>query len=215
MNKLKVARFEFSLFCINTYVVWDPVAKECAVIDPGMINPEEQKAIRDFIGRESLNVEHLLNTHLHIDHSIGNRWVETTFGVTTEASGEDTFLGKHIAEQARMFGLPFKVDDIVSIRKLQEGDIVRVGGGELHVLHVPGHSPGSLVFYDREDGFLIAGDVLFQGSIGRTDLAGGDHGTLLAGIREKLFTLPPSTIVYPGHGPETTIGREITHNPFF
>lgn len=215
MNTLKIARFEFSMFGINTYAVWDPISKECAIIDPGMINGRERNALTEFVKKNELKVVHLVNTHLHIDHSIGNAFVEEEYGVPTEASPLDAFLGSGIKNQAEMFGLPFECDNVTIRRELKEGDVIKIGEGELKVLHVPGHSPGSLVFYDEHDGFLIAGDVLFQRSIGRTDLPGGDHNALLEGIRGKLLTLPPSTVVYPGHGPATTIGDELKSNPFF
>ncbi len=211
---MKIARFEFSLFGINTYVVWDPVMKECAVIDPGMINPAEENALESFIKREGLTVTHLINTHLHIDHAIGNRFVSETFDVPVEAHPDDAMLGERLQQQAVMFGMAERVEDVTIGRKLKEGDVIRIGEGELKVLHVPGHSPGSVVLYDAKDGFLIAGDVLFRGSVGRTDLPGGSTETLLSGIKEKLLPLPPQTVVYPGHGPATTIGEEKLMNPF-
>ncbi len=213
-NRLRVAKFEFSLFGINTYVCWDDVAKECAVIDPGMINEEEETALAEFIQDRGLKVTHLINTHLHIDHAIGDLFVKERYDVPIEAGVQDEPLGKRIAQQAAMFGMSEKVEEISIDKVLKEGDVVKIGEGELHVLHVPGHSPGSLVYYDRNDGFLFAGDVLFQRSIGRTDLPGGDYRQLINGIHEKLLPLPDDTVVYPGHGPATTIGEEKQHNPY-
>lgn len=214
METLKVARFEFSLFGINTYVVWNPDSGECAVIDPGMFNSREEKALDEFIERKNLKVTHLINTHLHIDHAVGNRYVTEKYGVKTEASVEDAFLGKRIEQQALMFGIPDKVNNVPIGKELKDGDVIRIGNGELHVLAVPGHSPGGLAFYDKEDGFVISGDSLFQHSIGRSDLPGGDQDTLISAITEKLLSLPPHTAVYPGHGPATTIGDEIRMNPY-
>lgn len=212
---MKIAKFGLSLFGINTYIVWDTDTKECAVIDPGMISKQEEEAMTAFIEREHLVPTHLINTHLHIDHAIGNRFVEKKYGLTAEAHPADAPLGERIAAQAEQFGLPFDVESVTIGRQLNDGDIIRIGNGLLHVIHVPGHSPGGIALYDKEDGFLISGDALFQGSIGRTDLPGGSHSTLLSSIKDKLLTLPEDTTVFPGHGPATTIGDEIRHNPFF
>lgn len=214
MDTLKVARFEFSLFGINTYVVWNPATSDCAIIDPGMFNETEQKAVDGFIERHHLKLTHLLNTHLHIDHAVGNKYIERKYGLKTEASEADAFLGKHISQQANMFGIPDKVSDLEIGKPLEDGEVIKIGTGELHVISVPGHSPGGLAFYDKEDGFLISGDSLFRLSVGRTDLPGGNTTQLLDSVKNKLLTLPPSTIVYPGHGPETTIRAEKDSNPF-
>ena len=169
---MKVARFEFSLFGINTYVVYDPVSKECAIVDPGMSSQQERDAIVRFIERNDLKVTHLINTHLHVDHAAGDHFIISRYGVKPEAHREDGILGERMRQQA------------------------------------------SIVLYDQKDGFMIAGDVLFQGSIGRTDLPGGSHKDLVEGIKNKLMPLPDSTVVLPGHGPETTIGEEKRSNPF-
>lgn len=211
---MKVARFEFSLFGINTYVIWDPQTLECCIIDPGMSNSQERKALTDFISKMKLTVVHVINTHLHIDHAIGNSFVEETYGRGSEASKSDEFLAKGIQHQAAMYGIEETVGKTEISHYLEDGDIIKIGKGALEVIAVPGHSPGSLAFYDSEDGYLFSGDALFNRSIGRTDLPGGDFDTLIDSIKGKLFHLPPSTIVYPGHGPETTIGDEMKSNPF-
>lgn len=205
---MKVARFEFSLFGINTYVVYDPEIRKCAIIDPGMIEKREVEALDSFIERNHLEVMHLINTHMHIDHAIGDTYVSKKYGIPVEAHPADEVLGQRLDQQAEMFGLTEEAKGVAISSYLSEGDVIKIGNGELEVLHVPGHSPGHIVLYDRKDGFIIVGDVLFAGSIGRTDLPGGSMTDLLTGIRSKLLTLPDSTIVYPGHGPETTIGRE-------
>lgn len=215
MSELKVAKFEFSLFGINTYVVYAPHEKECAVIDPGMINDRERAALTGFIERNGLKVVHLINTHLHIDHCIGDEYVTSTYGVRPEAHSIDLAkLGNKLGVQSDVFGLPFEVKDIDSGIELKEGDIIRIGQGELEVIHVPGHSPGHIALYDRGDNFIIVGDVLFRGSIGRTDLYGGNHDQLIGSINSKLLCLPAETIVFPGHGDQTTIGEEAHSNPF-
>lgn len=211
---LKIAKFTFYMFGINTYVVFDPEVKEAAIVDPGMSRPEEFDAMDKFISREGLKVTHLINTHLHIDHAISDRWVSEKYGVPVEAHAGDAPLGLMITQQARAFGIS-GVDVKVEIgHELREGDIVKIGSGELKVLHVPGHSPGSICLYDEKDGFVIVGDTLFEGSIGRTDLMGGSHRTLVDAIKNKLLTLPRSVEVYSGHGDPTTIGREYDTNPY-
>lgn len=211
---MKIARFEFSLFGINTYVVFDPVTKDCAIIDPGMINDMERNAMKNFIEKNSLHVVDIINTHLHVDHAIGNAWASETFSKPVSAHSDDLPLGQRIIDQARMFGIPEKVENVVVDRFLQDGDTIKIGDGELKVIHVPGHSKGSVALYDAKDDFLMSGDALFANSIGRTDLPGGNHSQLIKSIKEKLLTLPDETIVYPGHGPATTIGHERRHNPY-
>ncbi len=211
---MKVAKFGFSLFGINTYVVVDPSTKDCAIIDPGMIDNEEREAMDRFIEKNGLHVTHLINTHLHIDHAIGNGYVKSKYGVKTEAHPADMFLGERLQEQARQFGIP-EGDSKVEIEvPLKEGDIIHIGDGELEVIHVPGHSPGSIALYDKADGFIIAGDILFQRSVGRADLPGGDMKQLIDGIKSKLLVLPDDTVVFSGHGPSTTIGDEKKYNPY-
>ncbi|MBD5305873.1 MAG: MBL fold metallo-hydrolase [Bacteroides sp.] len=211
---MKVAKFEFSLFGINTYVVVDEATRKCAIIDPGMINREEEDAMKKFVISNNLTVTHIINTHLHIDHAIGNIKAAELFDAPISAHKDDEFLGERMKQQAQMFGISEKVAEVSINSYLTDGDIIKIGEGELTVLHVPGHSPGGIALYDKKDGFVISGDSLFAGSIGRTDLPGGDMTTLLNSVKSKLLTLPDSTIVYPGHGPATTIGRERSSNPF-
>lgn len=211
---MKIAQFTFSLFGINTYVVWNPESLQCAVVDPGMISHEEEQALMGFIERNNLKVTHLINTHLHIDHVAGNRFIIDRTGALPEANIQDMPLGKRIAEQAKAFQLPFTPDGVDINVALQDGDEIMIGSEKLNVIHVPGHSPGSIALYDERDGWLISGDALFRDSIGRTDLPGGSLATLKTAIREKLFTLPDATVVYPGHGEPTTIGYEKKHNYF-
>lgn len=202
------------MFGINTYVVYDPEVKEAAIIDPGMSRKEEFQAMDRFIDREGLKVTHLINTHLHIDHAIADNWVKAKYGAPVEAHADDAMLGERIKQQAQMFGVQAEDVAVEIGRPLKEGDTVRIGRGELKVIHVPGHSPGSICLYDKEDGFVIVGDTLFQGSIGRTDLPGGNHRQLVDAIKNKLLTLPDETMVLSGHGDKTTVGEERYRNPF-
>jgi metallo-beta-lactamase family protein len=211
---LKIAKFEFSLFGINTYAVYDPKEGKCVIVDPGMINTEEENAIVNFIERNNLTVTNIINTHLHVDHAVGVSFAKKRFGVPVLGHKDDEFLGKRLQMQADAFGIMEKIEDVSIDTYLKEGDIIKVGSGKLEVLHVPGHSPGSIALYDKEDDFVITGDALFQGSVGRTDLPGGNGTQLIKAIRENLLPLPDSTVVYPGHGPATTIGRERAANPF-
>jgi hypothetical protein len=211
---MKVAIFQFSLFGINTYVVYDPAIKECVIIDPGMINREEEKAMTEFIRKNSLIVDSVINTHLHIDHAVGNSFLKKEYDTTVLANDADLPLGERMRQQAQMFGLTGSFQGIEVTQFIKAGDRIKVGDGELEVIEVPGHSRGSVALYDREDGFVIVGDALFQGSIGRTDLPGGDYPTLISSIRNGLLTLPDNTIVYPGHGSPTTIGEEKRFNPY-
>jgi glyoxylase-like metal-dependent hydrolase (beta-lactamase superfamily II) len=167
-----------------------------------------------FIRENGLIVERLLNTHLHFDHVWGNTFIQEQFGLKTHAHQADRFLLDNLRGQMRLFGFdpPEKLPETGAF--IDEGDHIRFGKQDFAVLHVPGHSPGSVVFYSKDAGCVFVGDVLFRSSIGRTDLAGGNFRQLITGIREKLFALPPETIVYPGHGPLTNIGYEMAHNPY-
>ncbi|MCD7710589.1 MAG: MBL fold metallo-hydrolase [Porphyromonadaceae bacterium] len=198
----------------NTYIVWEEASRECAIIDAGCYTPEEKAAVQDFIRQEGLSVKYLLSTHLHFDHIFGNAFVACTFGVSLSASGDDQFLLDHFADQVALFGLPPVEPTIFIGNLLSENDTLSIGGYTFTVLQVPGHSPGSLVYYAAQAGVAFTGDALFKESIGRTDLWGGDQLQLVSAIQQKLFTLPDATVVYPGHGPSTTIGHEKAHNPY-
>ena len=211
---MKIAIFQFSLFGINTYLLYDEKSRECVVIDPGMFQKEEEKSISDFIEKNGLKLTNIINTHLHLDHAAGNNYLKMKYEVPVLAHEGDSFLGEAMQQQAQMFGLPVKFDGVSVTRFLKDGDVIKVGDEELKVIEVPGHSKGSIALYDAKDKFVVVGDALFQGSIGRTDLPGGNHSELITNIREKLFSLPDDTIVYPGHGDPTTIGKEKRTNPF-
>lgn len=212
---MKIHHFEFNLFGVNTYLVWDEATLQTAVVDPGMSNPDECEELARYIVDNRLQVTKLIDTHLHIDHTMGNEYVEERYDVGLTAHPSDTPLGEMRGAQARAFHLqgapttPVHIDVAV-----KEGDRLYLGEQWLKVLEVPGHSPGSIALYSPSGGFVITGDALFNGSIGRTDLAGGDHDTLIRSIRSRLLTLPPATVVYPGHGPSTTIAREMRSNPY-
>lgn len=211
---LSVYSLIFNMFAVNTYIVADSETNECAIIDPGMMNEQENKKLSDFILHKNLNPVVLVNTHLHIDHVMGNTFVTSKYGLQPHVNDADMFLGGRISQQAAMFGLPLNVPNVEHTVAVSENDMIKIGNSELKVIHVPGHSPGSIVLYSKKDGFIICGDVLFQQSIGRTDLPGGNYQTLISGIQKKLLCLPETTSVFPGHGESTDIGTEKNFNPY-
>lgn len=211
---MKVSRFVFNMFGVNTYVVWDPESLEAAIIDPGMIDDDERNALDSFIGSRGLKVTQLINTHSHLDHIFGNTYIKEKYGLEIKANPADDFLARTLPEQAARFGLRMPLQPQRLDVELHDGDIIFLGKERMEVLSVPGHSPGSIALYCPESNFVITGDTLFPGSMGRTDLPMGDYATLVDAIRRKLLTLPDSTVVFSGHGGETTIGNEKKSNPF-
>lgn len=211
---MKIKRFEFNMFPVNCYVLSDET-KEAVIIDAGCFYEEEKQALKKYIVSNQLTVKHLLNTHLHLDHVFGNPFVLKEFGLKAEAHQADEFWIKQAPAQSRMYGFQLQEEPELPGIYLKDGDLIRFGNSELEAIHVPGHSPGSLVYYSRDNHCLFSGDVLFQGSIGRADLTGGNFDELRQHIIDRLFVLPDDTVVYPGHGAPTTIGEEKRNNPFF
>lgn len=213
---LQIKQFSFNPFGVSTFVVYDPDTLDALVIDPGMVTDRERALFDNYIESHQLKVQQVVNTHMHLDHCFGDNYVRDKYGVKVAASVLDAQLGRSIGRQAADFGIALDgVPGGVEIDvPLAEGDIITVGNYRLSVLHVPGHSPGSLVLYCPEAAVAIVGDVLFRGSVGRTDLPGGDQRLLIDGIRAKLLPLPGDTLVLPGHGPATTIGAEKAANPY-
>ncbi|MDE6572903.1 MAG: MBL fold metallo-hydrolase, partial [Duncaniella sp.] len=190
------------------------VYKILAIIDPGMIDINEEQALYDFISRNSLRPVHLINTHMHLDHIFGNLKVKEKYGLDIKAHPDDDFLGKSLSESVRRFNLRIPVSDHGVDIALKDGETLYLGKEPVKAISVPGHSPGSIALYCPESGLVITGDALFRGSIGRTDLPGGNHATLIRSVTDRLLTLPDSTTVLPGHGPETTVGEEKRSNPY-
>lgn len=211
---MKIKRFEFNMFPVNCYVLSDET-KEAVVIDPGCFYDEEKQALKNYISSNELTVKHLLNTHLHLDHIFGNPFMLKEYGLKAEASHLDEFWLEQAPQQSRMFGFHLDEEPVPLGKYLCDGDIITFGNTELEAIHVPGHSPGSLVYYCKAENCMFSGDVLFQGSIGRADLTGGNFDELKEHICSRLFILPNNTVVYPGHGVPTTIGAEKMDNPFF
>ena len=210
---MTIKTFTFSPFQENTYLVFDET-HEAVLIDAGCFNENEQNQLKNYIQENNLNLKRLLNTHLHLDHQFGNRFVTETYGIKPEAAKEDEFLIDRMPNQARMFGLPFSGEAQTLGAHIIDNQEFNVGNMKFKALHVPGHSPGSMAFYFENEGVLFAGDVLFNGSIGRTDLEQGDYATLIRAIQNRLLPLPDSTVVYSGHGPTTTFGNEKVNNPY-
>ena len=209
---IKVKFFTFSPVHENTYLLYNEQGK-AIIIDTGCYFSAEQETLKNFIKDTGLTPERLLNTHCHLDHVFGNKWVHDTWGLEMWLHPDEEQMLKLAPLSGEKWGLPF--DNYKGpLHFLNHGDIVKLGEDELKVLLTPGHSPGSICFYCEKQKILIGGDVLFRESIGRTDLPGGDHATLLKSIREQLFVLPDEVVVYSGHGVPTTIGYEKRNNPF-
>ncbi|MFT4094302.1 MAG: MBL fold metallo-hydrolase [Niabella sp.] len=209
---LSVQRFTFNPVQENTYVLYNENG-DCCIIDPGCYFDEERRELTRFITSKKLKPIYLLNTHCHLDHVFGNKYVSDTWQLPLYLHEAEQMVLSFAPKSAEMYGLPF--DNYNGEMKwLIPGDIIKIGSDELKVLFTPGHSPGSVSFYDEKDGFVISGDVLFAGSIGRTDLPGGDDDTLEKSVKTQLYTLPDEVKVYAGHGGGTSIGYEKRTNPF-
>lgn len=210
---LHIRTFTFNPFSENTYVVYNEL-KNAYLIDPGNLSEAETEALAKFIADENLKIQNILLTHAHIDHVLGLQWGYDTFNVPVLMHEMDKELLDRNPMSAKQFGFFFKPFE-GKIEYISESDMLSLDSDKFIILHVPGHSPGSVAFYSEAQQFLISGDVLFEGSIGRTDLYKGNPGQLLESVKTQLFVLGDETKVYSGHGNPTTIGFERNHNPFF
>ena len=210
---MTIKTFTFNPFQENTYLVFDET-NEAVIIDAGCLQDAEKQVLTRFIEDNKLTLKRVLNTHLHLDHQFGNKYLFDTYGITPEACVEDEFLLENVVAQARSYGFPVTEEAQPLGAYITENQELTFGNSSLKAIHAPGHSPGSMVLYSEKEGVLFAGDVLFQGSIGRTDLPKGDYASLILAITKKLLVLPDSTVVYCGHGPSTTIGYEKKNNPY-
>lgn len=209
---LHIQSFTFNPVQENTYVVYNEKGAAC-IIDPGCYFSSEEQALKGFIESSRLTPVLLLNTHCHLDHIFGNRFVHKTWNLELHLHPAEKQVLDLGPASGQLWQLPFDNYD-GPLHYIDEGDEILIGNEPLDILFTPGHSPGSICFYSKGHKFLIGGDVLFNGSVGRTDLPGGDFKTLEQSIKTKLYTLPEDVIVYPGHGPSTTIADEIETNPF-
>lgn len=209
---LQIQGFVFNFASENTYIIYNE-NKNAWLIDPGNMNEQETKAISDFIINNGLTIQKIILTHAHIDHVLGLQWAFDTFKVPVIMHQED----QEVLDMLQMSGMRFgfQINQVkVDIKYINEGDVLDLDGEQFKIYHVPGHSPGSVVYHNENQKFMISGDVLFEGSIGRTDLYKGNYDQLIDGIRTKLFILDEETQVFSGHGNPTTIGFEKQYNPF-
>ena len=198
----------------NMYILWDEASREAVVVDPGMMRDGEREMVTKFIDEHKLSVKHILLTHLHVDHITSARWLADKTGGDVCGSVLDNQLGQELPDQVAHFRINIEVEPLTVDRNLADGDTIQLGDETIQVLHVPGHSPGGLAFYLPQSALLISGDTIFNGSVGRTDLWGGDMAQLINSIREKILPLPDETVIASGHGPTTTIADEKRFNPF-
>ena len=210
---IQIKKFTFNPFQENSYLLINE-KKECLVVDPGCVNSAEEKELSDYIQEQRLTPTKLINTHFHIDHVLGNNYVSKTYNLPVTAYKSPVNMVEMAVRSSEMYGIPYKPSPEPT-EFLKEGDTINFGDTVLNVLFVPGHAPDHIVLVSEKENVMIGGDVLFKGSIGRTDLPGGNHHDLIYNIERKIFTLPETIKVFSGHGPETTIGEEKRTNPFF
>jgi len=209
---LKLKSFEVNPFQQNTYLIWDS-NNIAAIIDPGNSTNLENQMIKKYISENNLKLERLLLTHAHIDHILGNRFIFDEYGLLPEVHKEDLFFIELMGRTADMYGVPYEQSPMPE-KFLEDKQVIELGELKFSCIFTPGHSPGSITFYFEKEKVMIAGDVLFNGSIGRTDLPKGDHPTLISSIKNKLLPLGDDIKVYSGHGPSTITGYEKLYNPF-
>lgn len=211
-SQMKVIKFTFNPFQENTYLVIDE-HKNTVVIDPGCYFQEEKQLLKDYISQHQLTVLALLNTHGHVDHIMGNAFIKNEYNVDLYLHEKDVPTLMMGERSAQVYGLQLFENSPLPDRYLHESDVITFGDISFEVIFGPGHAPGHVAFYSAKEKFVINGDILFKGSYGRVDLTGGDFAQLKHTITEKMFSLPDDTLVYTGHGPETTIGEEKKSNP--
>jgi glyoxylase-like metal-dependent hydrolase (beta-lactamase superfamily II) len=212
---MPIQSFTFNPLSENTYIVWDENTRNAALIDAGMYNREECNTVKDFLTQNQLTLTHLLGTHAHIDHIFGNWYVKQEFPeVPYYLHQDDVKMIQRSDAMAAVWNLDYTPSHLPD-QFVQHGDSIIVGTLKLDVRFVPGHSPGHVIYIQEDENFAVVGDCVFQGSIGRTDLPGGNHDLLLEKIRSEIFTLPSDMQLFCGHGPSTQVQKEINTNPFF
>lgn len=210
---MELHQITFNPFQENTFILWDET-KECIIIDPGCYEENEKEYLSNFIQSNNLQPVKLINTHCHIDHILGNKFVSEKWNINLYMHKKDLPLMENSVEIARTYGFTEYEGSPYPKHFLEEGEILEFGNSKLGVLFTPGHSPGHICLLNKEENFVVSGDVLFNGSIGRTDLPGGNYDTLINSIKTKLLCLRNDTEVFCGHGPSTSIGKERLSNPF-
>ena len=211
---MKIKTFIFNPLQENTYLVIDQASNQCMIIDAGMLFDQEKQQLAAYLQENKLQLKYVVNTHLHLDHCFGNGFLFQTFGVKPLAHSDDEDLLRFMKAHAGAFGVPFNEEPQPLGGYLNEGDTLQLGNQIFEVMHIPGHSRGGIVLYNAAQGVLFSGDSLFKMSIGRTDLPGGDYATLICALTKTVMTLPDATVVYPGHGPTTTIEQEKMYNAY-
>ncbi len=211
---MKIHTFTFNPIEVNTYIIWDEVTLQAAIIDAGMWTEQENISIQDFLLRNNLRLELCLQTHMHFDHIFGLPFVHQHFHLSPMCHAMDMTIYTAMPQMIHNFGFRWNQEFPAIEKYITDGDCISLGNITLKAIHTPGHTPGCLCFYIPEENTLFSGDTLFHQGIGRTDLPGGDADAEYNSIRQKLFTLPTDTTVYPGHGPQTTIKWEKEHNPY-
>jgi len=206
--------FTFNPVGENTYLIWDEESHEAAIIDAGMSNNRENAIISEFITQEKLQLKYALQTHMHFDHIWGLSYILETYGIKPLCHAAEESIYRDVPEMTSMFRLSMNWNLPVVERYINEGDTFQLGNTTIKVLYTPGHTPGGLSYYIESAHTLFTGDTLFKGSIGRTDLPGGNLSVEIDSIKNKIITLPSETIVYSGHGPESNIGWELKNNPY-
>jgi len=209
---IQLQKFTFNSFMVNTWLLYDETG-DCIIIDAACYDVAEQQEIKDFLTKHNLKLVRNLNTHCHVDHVLGNPFIANLYQIFPEYHADSLPFFNTIREIGSSFG--YNIGTLPRpARFLEDDETIHWGNSSLKVLFTPGHAAGSVCFYNENQGFVITGDVLFKDTIGRTDLPSGDFDQLMKSIKTRLFTLPPNTIVYPGHGPETEIGYEMENNMF-
>jgi len=209
---IRIKKFTFNPFQENTYIAYDET-KECIIVDPGCYDENENSVLKTFIEQENLKPVVMINTHCHLDHIFGNKFVADTYNLSPLIHKLDLPMLEYAPLAASKYGVHLgELPEVTNF--IKEGDVVKFGNSEFEIIFTPGHAPGHVCLVSKKEKITLSADVLFHLSIGRTDLPMGDHETLLSSIREKLFTLEPEMVIYPGHGPKTTIGFEKANNPF-
>ena len=212
---ITVKRFNCNMLSENCYVVSDDT-QECVIIDCGAFYPEEGQTIIRYIREGGLKPQRLLCTHGHFDHCMGNGYIYRAFGLKPEAHIDDAFLMEKMQEQTtEILGVPIELDVPPLGPYLTDDDVIAFGNHRLQIIHTPGHTPGGIVLYDKEEGIAFSGDTLFRMSIGRTDFERGSYEQIIRSLQLMASSLPASTTVYPGHGPQTTMADEVRCNPYF
>lgn len=209
---MKIKEFVFNPFQVNTYLIYDNTG-ECIIVDPACYTSREETSITDYISGNNLSPKAIINTHGHVDHICGNSYLKSRYDLPIYMHKEDEYLVGSALQYGQIFGFIINPPPSPSAF-INEGENFKFGNSILEILHAPGHSPGSILFYSEKDHFLIAGDVIFSGSIGRTDLPKGNFNTLIKSIQTKILILPPGTMILPGHGNSTTVEKEKQYNPF-